>query len=65
MEVHFYTAKRPGPSHWPLVPGGWDLALLLPWPDFNLWPGTEALLQATTGQGHLRLVIGADVSKYG
>ena len=23
-------------------------------PDFNLWPGTEILLQAATGQGHQR-----------
>ena len=45
---------------------GWDLVLgcKQPWPDFNLWLETKALLQATTGKGHLRLVTGPDICQY-
>ena len=28
VEIHFYTAGRPGPCHWPLVPSGYDVSLL-------------------------------------
>ena len=28
VEIHFYTAGRPGPCHWPLVPSGQDVSLL-------------------------------------
>ena len=49
MEIHFYTANRPGPCHWLLVHGGLMVssAFLLLGPNFSLWPGTKILLQAT------------------
>jgi len=49
MEIHFYTADRPGPCHWLLVHGGLMVssAFLLLGPNFSLWPGTKILLQAT------------------
>ncbi|CAN0166003.1 unnamed protein product, partial [Rangifer tarandus platyrhynchus] len=43
------------PCHWHSHPAD-RLQCLLPWPDLNLWPGTETLLQATVGHGHLRPV---------
>ena len=55
MEIHFYTADRPGSCHWLLVCGGLVVSstFSLLGPNFNLWPGTKILLQATLGQGHL------------
>ena len=38
-------------DHWS---SGWDLVLSQPQSILSLWLGTEALLQAVAGQGHLR-----------
>ena len=42
------TAQGLVAGHWS---SGEDSALSLPRPDFNLWPGTEILLQAAAGRG--------------
>ena len=51
----FWKPKGPGPCHWRTHPVD-RIQCLLPWPDLNLWPGTETLLQAAVSQGHLRPV---------
>ena len=53
--ILFWKPKGPGPCHWRTHPVD-RIQCLLPWRDLNLWPGTETLLQAALGQGHLRPV---------
>ena len=51
----FFSAKPQGQAlvadHWS---SGWDSVLSPPRPDLNHWPGTETLLRAAAGRGHLR-----------
>ena len=55
LYVEFISTQLTGQD---LVTGHWshgsDSTPSLLRPDFNLWPGTEILLQAATGQGHQR-----------
>ena len=42
--IHFYRVEGPGAlslATGPWWSSGWDSALSLPWPDFNLWPGNR------------------------
>ena len=55
LYVEFISTQLIGQD---LITGHWshgsDSTPSLLRPDFNLWPGTEILLQAATGWGHLR-----------
>ena len=52
-EIHFYTADRPGPCHWPRVSWfGFNALIAEAW--LQSLARNWNLLQAATGQGHLR-----------